>query len=323
MHYGSTHPERLDRDDDGIASLLRAKARGEKADFSPYLCSLDAGHLIEGTLCQSRVHYLALGPTGLPRVQDLLNFLANKIIDYAIPRSEINAAYCDFSTSQSSRRVAQLYQEARSAFVDSSTSGELGELLLWTLAESILKLPRLLCKMSLKTSSRVHFHGADGLHVGISDGRLNLYWGEAKLHADFGGATKSAISSLAGLMLNGEPNLFRRDLVLIQRHVDLDDDGLASLVLEHLNPDDAKFNQIEYRGLVLVGFDYNAYPSAPMGIRSDELQSQIESDVQSWRLAIGRKVADAALSRFNIEFFCIPFPSVDGLRTAFKNHLGI
>ena len=73
---------------------------------------------------------------------------------------------------------------ALSLFPDIESSGEGGELLLFVLAETLLRLPQILCKMSLKTNLRMHVHGADGVHAGVDPGmgRVALWWGESKIY---------------------------------------------------------------------------------------------------------------------------------------------
>ena len=54
-------------------------------------------------------------------------------------------------------------------------------MLLFMLAERFLKLPQILCKMALKTDSRLHYHGADGVYAGVTqEGVLKLYWGSRR-----------------------------------------------------------------------------------------------------------------------------------------------
>lgn len=308
-----------------IETLLRAKARGSEEDFSGFLTSIRHDGLVTDTQCTAHTHFISLGPTGIPRTRDLVLYLASKIVDFAIPRDELQKAHQHFAETGSARLFGRLTQEAKSLFTDSSSSGELGELLLFCLAEAVLKLPRLLCKMPLKTNSRVHVHGSDAIHVGVEEGRLSLYWGESKLHTKFSDAARYAIRDLGKLLTYSErePNLFRRDLLLIQRHIDVDQENLASILLDHLNPDGSKFIDINYCGLALIGFDYEKYPAEHLLLRNDDFSKIVEEETRSWRRSIGRRVVDEALCRFSIHAFCVPFPSISEFKSLFNKELGI
>ena len=108
------------------------------------------------------------------------------MVDFAIPRSKIQEASDELKLTGSSRRWARLTREASSLFTDLAKTGEGGELILFVLAEHVFKLPQIICKMSLKTSGHVHYHGADGVHASVDsqDGSLCLHWGESKMYSD-------------------------------------------------------------------------------------------------------------------------------------------
>jgi len=61
---------------------------------------------------------------------------------------------------------------------------------MFILAEALLGLPQLLCKMDLKTDPEMHFHGVDGVHCGVGDDgkSLAVYWCESKVHKDISNA---------------------------------------------------------------------------------------------------------------------------------------
>src|SRR4051812_3915153 len=92
-----------------------------------------------------------------------------------------------------------------SSRTDLAKTGEGGEMLLFLLAERFLGLPHVLCKMDLKTDSRVHYHGADGVYADVADdGHIKLYWGESKMYADAKTAIKACLKSLAPFILEDE-----------------------------------------------------------------------------------------------------------------------
>ena len=69
----------------------------------------------------------------------------------------------------------ELSLQARNKFRDVYVNkGELGELILYTFLEGNLQAPKILSKMSLKTSSNMFVNGADGVHLlKISENNFN------------------------------------------------------------------------------------------------------------------------------------------------------
>jgi Cap4 SAVED domain len=124
--------------------------------------------------------------------------MRNAVADYAIPRSQLAKAKARDTKYNSTEAVTALVEQARRSFTDLAKTGEGGEMLLFLLAERFLKLPQVLCKMDLKTDTRMHYHGADGVYAGVTpEGMLKLYWGESKIYKDAATAIKDCLCRLA------------------------------------------------------------------------------------------------------------------------------
>jgi hypothetical protein len=99
-------------------------------------------------------------------------------------------------------------------------------MLLFLLAERFLKLPQILCKMDLKTDSRMHYHGADGVYAGVTaEGLLKLYWGESKIYKDVTSAIQDCLASLEPFLVEPEHEGAERerDLILLSDKAELSD----------------------------------------------------------------------------------------------------
>jgi hypothetical protein len=250
--------------------------------------------------------------------------VAEHVLDYAIPRSEYRAARDEADRTGSSQKVVRLHTKARKLFTDLMQSGEGGELLLFALAEKLLKLPQLICKMSLKTNTRMHIHGADGLHAGVDEktGKLLLYWGESKIFGDVTSAVRDCLKSLAPMLQDHEAS--KRDLQLLQRHLDVDNADLENALKKFLNPDDPAFNSLEFRGLCLVGFDCNAYPPvSPSNAEFKSIVTAIVAALPKWKEHLVKRVSEEKLDAFSMHFLFVPFPSADKFRELFRDHLGL
>lgn len=306
-----------------LATALERLARGAPTDLASLLHDVERYGVVDGTNITAHCHCLTLDGNGRPRVKDLVETVAEHVLDYAIPRSEYRAAREEADRTGSSQKVVRLHTKARALFTDLIQSGEGGELLLFALAEKLLQLPQLICKMSLKTNTRMHIHGADGLHAGVDEqtGKLLLYWGESKIFGDVTSAVRDCLKSLAPMLQDHEAS--KRDLQLLQRHLDVNDEDLENALKKFLNPDDPAFNSLEFRGLCLVGFDCDAYPKMPSKTELKAVVSAISRTLPEWKRHTAKRVKEEMINAFSIHFLFVPFPSADEFRKLFREHLGL
>lgn len=307
-----------------LRDALKRLARGTEKDLSALLYDVERHVVVDGTNVTAHCHCLTLDGNGRPRIEDLVEGVAEHVLDYAIPRSEYRTAEDEARRTGSHQKIARLYTKARQLFTDLVQSGEGGELLLFALAEKLLRLPQLICKMSLKTNTRMHIHGADGLHAGVDEktGKLLLYWGESKIFSDVTSAVRDCLASLAPMLQNHEAS--KRDLQLLQRHLDVDNDELEEALKKFLNPDDPEFNALEFRGLCLVGFDFDAYPSeGPSRVELKTIVKAIVEALPKWKEHLVKRIFEEKLDAFSMHFLFVPFPSADNFRRLFREHLGL
>jgi hypothetical protein len=147
--------------------------------FIEKVCNHDGGNI----LCE---YFMIACSVDNILEKEFIGELKNYIISYALKREE----YPDPMTSQDAPRIVF---KAVNRFVDDSRTGEPGELILFVLLESQRNAPQILNKMSLKTSGNIHFHGLDGIHIGIKGDEINLYYGESKIEKSIDSAIKNAI----------------------------------------------------------------------------------------------------------------------------------
>lgn len=306
-----------------IEEALKRLARGKPADLNSLIHDVESHVIVDGTLVTAHCHCLKLDGNGRPRIEALVQAIAEHSLDYAIPRSRIREAEEDLQRSRSTQKLVRLVDEAKGLFTDLAKSGEGGELLLFVLAEKILQLPQLICKMSLKTNTRMHIHGADGLHAGVdpTTGKLLLYWGESKIFGDVTAAVRECLASIRPMLT--EYSSGQRDLQLLQRHADLDDPMLEAALKKYLDPDADEFNSLEFRGLCLVGFDCDAYPTAPSPTQLAAMAKTIATSLPTWRDHVKKRLTEEKLDAFAMHFLLVPFPSAEGFRQLLRDQLGV
>ena len=95
-------------------------------------------------------------------------------------------------------KAMTLSKIAREKFKEAKKNeGELGELLLFCFLEGYLEAPKILTKLSLKTSQNVNINGSDAVHLKkISDERYHLIFGESKTYSNLSRAFTDAFKSI-------------------------------------------------------------------------------------------------------------------------------
>lgn len=283
---------------------------------------------IPSSVSQVRCHYVCLDGNGRPNIPRLARLMSELVVDYCIPRSEIEKAAIEYSGKSTSKGFVELTKKANQLFTHIKNTGEGGELLLYILIETILGFPQLLCKMPLKTNPNVHYHGVDGIHFSVDEvaGKLHLYWGESKLHQTINSASSDCFKSIHGFLTStgASKDPIERDLQLIRTNIDLNDENTKKALLTILDKDSTYFNSIEYRGACLVGFDFDAYPKLPNQKIDKDIEDAITKEVKKWQGQISKDLkANSPLESYVIEIFLLPFPSVADFRNAFLKEIGI
>lgn len=313
---------------DYLEKAFQRLLRNNSSEFSSYFETVSTRLDIADTKASFNCHHIALDGNKRARIKDLAEFVANLVIDYAIPRSQIEEAYAYYRENNSNVKISKLKTKANKLFTSLENTGECGELLLYLLIQNCLKIPQLLCKMPLKTSGDVHYHGVDGIHATIEkiSGMLVLYWGESKLYQSLDNAITECLDSIKPFLIDegGSDSRQKRDLELITDNIDLCDEVLEKALLRYLNPDDELFKKVEYRGACLIGFDCKHYPKEANKITQEGLKELINSEVNNWKEKVGKSIkAKTPLNNFVLEIFMLPFPSVQDFRDAFLSELGL
>lgn len=277
---------------------------------------------IPNTSTNYRVFWLANDANGNDRTAALAQHLYYRITDYCIPRNRIEEADALDAREGGKMHASQLQDEARRLFLDADASGEGGELLLFFLLEAELQIPQILCKMPLKTNSQMPIHGVDGVHASLlEDGTLAVYWGESKLYADVQSAMTACFDSIAPFLLDDGTGVTHRDITLVRDNLDVGDRDLALRLVRYFTDDAPERNALRVRGACLVGFNHDPH-GHPFTDAPPELLASVRASIDSWSDSIATRVTNRQIESIEIEYFCLPLPSVENLRTAFRSLIG-
>ena len=267
---------------------------------------------------------------GQPTFNDFIDTVADHLIPFCLPRSEIRNAQNKLSKGDhvaAGRIMMQLTEKARALFIKakkgSHRSGEAGEIVLYILTEWLLKAPQIVSKMYLKTNNQMPVHGTDGIHARYDKDskQLYLYWGESKAHVKISSALSSALDSIKDFIDNGQD---KREIGIVATYSDLDniDKDSKAAFLRYLDPYAEESNKrIEIHSCLLV-FEFNL----PKGTKLDDAEkkfieltrNQVNSFIETIRLSVEGK----GLGPQRFEFFLLPVPSVQEFRDKFQEKIG-
>jgi hypothetical protein len=303
---------------------------GDFSHLSPRL-----RHLAYDTAaCGDRIEVRCSYPSfrgGEPTVNDFIDIIANHIVPFCLPRTEIQAAQHLFASGDHVKAgmiAATLAQKAKDLFIKaqkgSSRSGEAGEIILYILNEWILKAPQIVSKMYLKTNNNMPVHGTDGIHARFDTGtgKLHLYWGESKAHKTLNSALADALESIKEFVDGGQEG---REIDIISAYPDFGslDSATQDAFLAYLDPySEQSGNRVPIFSCLLVHeFD------APKGkYTDDEVEQlyidQVNGSVDAFIKGIENKIKTKGLEMKRFEFFLIPVPSVQGFRDRFQAKIG-
>lgn len=297
--------------------------RGQNELF-PRIELIDRDLKIASSEIKSHFYFIKLDAQGNIRKNDLLQFIAMKIVDYSIPKKQQIEAREYFNTYNSSWKVLELEKKAKQLFTGLDKTGELGEMMLYILTEEVLKLPQIISKMTLKTSGKMHYQGADGIHFKYNEENdsLDLYWGESKMEKTISSALRNCFKSITPFLT--DPNSYNsaqnRDLALITTNIseNINNKKLEDFLVNYFDLNNDYSNRLNFKGICFIGFDVDNYPSKIKEKTSEQLLDEFKSKIYDWSNSIEIQANNYPdIKKFDINIFLMPFDSVEDMRSKF------
>jgi hypothetical protein len=247
---------------------------------------------------------------------EFISGISNLIIQYALKKDE----YSDLS----GKNAFAIVKKAVSRFVTSNTTGEPGELILFSLLETEKKAPQLINKMSLKTSKQMHYHGLDGIHIGVENGEIILYFGESKMYQSFHSAVDNAIDDLNEFHNSAEKEKF--ELNLISNNIDVSKfkenvEEIKKIVDPYSSYDKS---QLRKKYVVFIGCNWDCIQKIDFKKITENISGILENCINTNRNKIFEKCKSKVKSsdiNLIVEFFIIPFKDVQRIRTMFLEEM--
>lgn len=262
-----------------------------------------------------RFHYIKFNPNNEPKFDLLIETIVEHITYYCFSISKRTES--DYEAYKN-----KLYREAARLFRQNEKSGELGELILWFLLESVLKAPQVVAKMDLKTNRNDEIKGADGIHVNISnDEILEIIFGEAKLYKNLSNAITEVFKSIENFL---EKEQYKREYSLITSHFKWLKEEQQEKLLNFISGK-IKADEIKMKFAILIGFDWNEYKKLQNPYEREkfvnEFQEIYKNEADEIKEKIIKKFDGFKYSYYEFDIFFLPFESVDEMRKRFKSEL--
>ena len=111
--------------------------------------------------------------------KNLIRYLENASVYYALPKKRIDEL-------KSEGLLKDLIDESKEKFKSSKyNEGEGGELISYCINEDVLRAPKILSKLKLKTNNEDYVKGADGVHLlKLDDNTYEVIFAESKMYKD-------------------------------------------------------------------------------------------------------------------------------------------
>ncbi len=236
----------------------------------------------------------------------LVNYLKNASIFYALPPKRIQEI-------KDAGLYANLYDEAKSKFRKSNVNdGEGGELISYCINEHILKAPKILSKLKLKTNNNDYIKGADGIHLlRIDEKNYEIIYAESKMYKSIEDAIDESFKSI-DRFIEGDSLEFEITTLstnLCGEFEDIDVDYLKDCVLPSKNGvrQNTAFS-------IFIGFQIENVidESLPYDEYEREIVVYVEEEINKNQQKLFKKLNER--KRYSFYVYLIPFMNIEKIR---------
>jgi len=250
------------------------------------------------------------------REEELLSFIFDNITTYSLTKEER-----DRLSPERADEIMKLGRLAIQRFVTQSTTGEVGEIILFHLLECWEGAVQIVNKMALKTSGGMPVFGLDALHFKIDNATKVLYLGESKTGLKFSEVLKK---SLDGTKEYYQKQKKEFDINLASANISEDiPEETRKAIKEYLNPCKEDLSDFKETHAIFLGFQTDFLKEFETKYSGKELVEKViesyRTEIQEYLQQIELKFNDyPELKEKRFIFFVIPFKELKGLRERFS-----
>lgn len=195
-----------------------------------------------------------------------------------------------------------------------TSDGEIGELMLYSFAESHLNAPKILTKMRFKTSTNDPVKRADGIHlVKLSNDYYEIAYGESKLYENLSSGLTDAFSSISDFISRDNNNISDEKSFLIENIASEFNEEEYNKIKEILIPSEKEII-LDNSFIIFVGFEINISEEIKKlkgHAFQNELHNFIKSEVVKKIKHIKKKIKDFQLGDYNFYIYLVPFTNLN------------
>jgi HamA len=293
-----------------LKNLVEVRTNDYGAYFSHVEHKIECDNPPYSTL---RLHFVKADASGEPLFRDVARMLARYITHFCFTSERRK----DLSETERN----EMYMKARDLFRKTPNTGQVGELLVYFLLETVLHAPQALKKMAMTTNAKEERKGSDGVHFRWDEhaGVLELIFAESKLWKSFSRALDDAFHSIDAFHDSAtkrlEINSFTSGFTALGS-------DLQEKIISYIEGENATNTRLVQA--CLIGFDWPEYECL-MDERRDAFIKEFESRYRSWamgvRSSLNAKLLACKHKQLRFELFMVPFTDVEAFRASFLAEL--
>lgn len=268
---------------------------------------------VEIEIAKKAIIYLHIlhADTGDFDLQSIYDSVVDASVTYALSRRAAQEFFDDFRASNFSR-VREKFR------FPELTSGEGGEVLLYSFLECHLNAPKLLSKLELKTAGNDYVKAADGVHFRrVTEHDVEIIFGESKMHSDSkkqpGDSIRTAIYDAFKSMAELRDTYFNTDRWLVESNLlkEAYDQNTVDALSDLLIPNPHRNTLARNSFGVFLGYelDTTAWPTLDMDVQ--EIQQRINEEARALvndRIEYVRDlINEHGLGAHHFHFYMMPF----------------
>lgn len=191
---------------------------------------------------------------------------------------------------------------------DCGAGGELGEFLLYLFLENMLKAPKILTKVELKSSSEMYVHGWDGVHLYYNQdsSSYQLIYGESKIYKSISKALTEAMNSIENLKLTNDKDLILIDSQIFTESIRKEDAELIRNLIIPSKNKKANLPFIDKAFGIFLGYTFECKEKNNIECRS-KIKQKIKKDIENEIPKIKMKIEELGLTNHSFYFYILPF----------------
>lgn len=241
----------------------------------------------------------------------LFDSLIDASVFYALPRQRA----MNYRSDPRASTLAKIKNQFR---FPEATSGEGGEVLLYSFLECHLNAPKLLSKLELKTSGNDYVKASDGVHLRSTDtGGLEIIYGESKLHGDSsasaGDSVRTALYDAFESMAKLRDNNFDIDKWLIEGNLlkEACSPAVADQIAQLLVPNPGGATSARNAFGVFIGYEIDTTRWSTVDMDQSQLEEKINKTARELvdkRVDyIRSQIVNHGLGSQEFHFYFMPF----------------